>query len=129
MDVAYRRRFVDWPQSLEAEPFTAADLDTATVGRLLERAETRAARLVAAHRHASHDLFWLRAELALALSAPRLHPKVARRWCRAVHARANFAEWLLDHWRRLEAVVLQHEPATDAWLRRQLEGLGQDGPR
>ncbi len=128
-EVAYGRRFGrPWWRSVsytDAPPLTAADLDTDARGRLLGRAETRYRRLRAGERHAHRDWYGIETELRLIL--PDVHPKVVRRWRDRVRWAVHHAEWRLDALRKLEAFVLQHEPETDAWLRRQLAGL--DGRR
>jgi hypothetical protein len=106
----------------EAPPLTTADLSVDARGRLLERAELRARRIAMSERHAREDSYWVAAELALVL--PGVHPKVVRRWW-AVAARARRAAGRAhDRWAALEAMILAHDPSTDAWLRRQLGTLG-----
>jgi hypothetical protein len=130
VDVAYGRRHIDWPRgqrfpnSCEAEPFTAADLTTDIKGRLLARAEARLVRLQAADRLTMGERFWLREELRLVLLGG-VHPNVVRRWRREIRWRVRSATDALAALQTIEAVVLAHEPTTDAWLRRQLSGLAE----
>lgn len=110
----------------EAEPLTAADLSVDARGRLLERAELRARRIAMSERHASEDWYWTAAELALVL--PAAHPKVAARWRGLIARHLRDAGRVVDHLCRIEALILAHDPDTDAWLRRQLAGLSEAQP-
>jgi hypothetical protein len=126
-DLAYASWFITAEGDYCRIAITPDELSTDDRGRLLERAETRYRRLRAIERQEHNDRFWLGAELRLVV--PRLHLKAVQRWREQLRQAREWAEWRLDQWRQAEAFVLQHEPATDAWLRRQLEGLAQDGPR
>jgi hypothetical protein len=128
LDVAYAKRHTDWPAgarfplSPAAEPFTPADLPPAITAGLLARAEARLGRLQAADRLLSRDRFWLRAELRLALLGG-LHPNMVRRWRRELGWRIRAATDALDAMKAIEAVILEHEPGADRWLRAQLVAL------
>jgi hypothetical protein len=100
-----------------------AELTTDTRGQLLARAEARWSRLQAAERRTWTDLFWLAAELRLAL--PGCHKKAVTRWRDRLTGSVRRGEWDRDARARLAAFVLAHEPATDAWLRRQLATLAR----
>ncbi len=125
IEVAYgRKRGRRWWETsyAEAEPLTAADLSVDARGRLLERAELRARRIAMSERHAEEDWLWIAAELALVL--PAVHPKMPARWRQRLSRAIEDARRRVDRLCSMEAMILQHESATDAWLRRQLAGLG-----
>jgi hypothetical protein len=123
--VAYSRKLPPEVDYADADPLTAADLSIDTRGRLLERAELRARRVMMSDRHAAEDLFWIAAELALVL--PAAHPNVAARWRDEVHHWIASARHAVDQLCRLEAMILAFDGDTAAWLRRQLATLTPRG--
>ena len=120
------RQFIDWPNSLESVQVTPDSLSPDAVGRLFERIEARRHRIRAMEARTAAHWFWIRVELSLI--AARLHPKALARWRDVVRYKVPWAERHVDDLRRLEALILAHEPETDAWLRRQLAGLPPLGP-
>jgi hypothetical protein len=102
-------------------PLPPEALDGPVVGRLLARAEVRYHRAELSARHLTRDWFWLAAELALIL--PRVHPKVVARWAERLHYDIQRAERELDQLRTIQAAIRAHEPDTERWLRRRLDGL------
>ncbi len=126
-EVAHGHRLVVASPDYTTIKLEPGDLTTDQRGRLLQRAEHRLARLRAAQRRVWGDLFWLRAELALVL--PGAHPAVAGRWRETARRLRGLAEAGEQWARRLEVLILTHEPATDRWLRARLAELeGPTGP-
>jgi hypothetical protein len=128
-EVAFQRRLGrPWfrgPRPADAPPLRAEDLTPADRRRLRQRAEARARRIRRLDLQNAHDHYWLQAELALGLSgAP---PQTIRAWRRRLYWAIRLAEDRVIALRRLEARVLQHEPAPEAWLRRQLATLEAEG--
>jgi len=123
IEIAYGRRW-RWDQSYrDAEPLLPGDLSVDARGRLLERAELRAGRVVMSERHAAEDWCWIASELALVL--PTSSPKIAERWAPVVRRAIESAQRTVDRLCRLEALILRYEPTTEAWLRRQLGALAE----
>jgi hypothetical protein len=81
----------------------------------------RARRIAMSERHASED--WASVAVELALVLPVAHSKVAARWRELIARHLKDARRAVDHLCQIEAMILAHEPATNAWLRRQLAGL------
>jgi hypothetical protein len=120
--VASRRRWDGETAYRDATPIRPEDLDAKTRGTLLIRAETRARRLRAIFaQHPRADLYWIGAELGLGL--PGAHPAVVTRWREHAQGLRRQVTDMLDQVRRIEALVLAHEPETVAWLRRRLAEL------
>jgi hypothetical protein len=128
LEIAYQRRLGrPWflgPRLVEAPVLRAEDLTKADRARLLQRAQARARRLRRRGLRNASDRWWLRAELALSLSDAR--PATIRAWRWRAYWMLRHAEDAVLALRRLEMFIRTHEPAADAWLRRQLAGLKAD---
>ena len=120
------RQFIDWPNSLESVQVTPESLSRDAVGRLFARVQARFHRVQQAEARAAQEWFWIHAELALVLA--RIHPKARERCRRLVGYAERWAEWRVDHLRKLAALILAHEPEAERWLRRQLAELPPLGP-
>jgi len=126
LEVARGRRYPDWPESRDTAPLTASELTPRARARLLARAKRRERRRRAPESWAHGEWYWIAAELALGLPLAPL--RVIRQWRAHLKVAIMHRRRELDQLIRLEAAILAHEPETDQWLRRQLDGLTVPAP-